>query len=143
MKLDINRLAGALGGIAVSTARPHSIAPFKKAKSVFDKKFNSVGLKQLAQVTRIGIKAAESEASRVPAQNKEFMNFMKSIWDARRMKSGSADTVPEGEASFNDIADVFSDAYTKADLAKPLEGFEDEDIHRPGRKPHYAFLKGN
>lgn len=131
--LDLNKIAISTGGVVVA-------APgFKKPVSVFVKKFNSKGLKQLHDATVLGIEAAESESPRAPAQNKEFMSFMRGIWNKRKAESGSSDTVPEGEASFNDIADVFLDAYTKADLAKPVDDGED-DASRPGRTPHYKFL---
>lgn len=133
--MDIQIIAKATGGIAVAAPayRP------KKQVSAFKKKFNRTGLRQLHDITVIGIEAAEKSEPRAPVQNRSFMAYMRELWTTRKSESGSSDTVPEGEASFNDIAEVFLDAYTKADLAKPV-GDGDDDNTRPGRLPNYKFL---
>lgn len=133
--MDIQRIAKATGGIAVIAATAYRP---KKPVSAFKKKFNSIGLRQLHDITVIGIEAAEKSEPRAPVQNRSFMAYMRELWTTRKSESGSSDTVPEGEASFNDIAEVFLDAYTKADLAKPAG--EEDDSTRPGRLPNYKFL---
>jgi hypothetical protein len=97
-------------------------------------------LKQLSEATRIGIDSEEKELPRAPAQNKVFMDFMKSIGAERREQSGSSDIIPEGEATLTDLMDVYLDAYTKSSLSRPVDG-DDNDNSRPGRTPSYPFLR--